>query len=85
MLIYSEEFPYDDNGNLLYDNMIILSWKQFGDAAAEDFGKALSSFGLDLIIYNSGGSDFVMRIAKKKVLNAKRVTKILNKKIKSDE
>mgnify|MGYP001583453775 CR=1 FL=1 len=62
MHIESEEDIWNRNGDCIYDDVIILSWRQIGSEAIQEFADRLDKIGVDLVEYNLGGSDHCFRI-----------------------
>ncbi len=62
MHIVSNEDIFDLDGDCLYKDIIILSWKEIKDEAIQQFAEKLELHGFDLVEYNLGNSDFYFRI-----------------------
>lgn len=66
MYILSKENIFDENGDCLYDDLIILSWRNFSDDAKAQFSEQLDKLQIDLIEYDFGNSDFYFRLVLQK-------------------
>lgn len=62
MYIESEEDIWNEDGDCLYDDVIILSWRQLGSEAISDMANQLDNLGIDFVNYNLGGSDHCFRL-----------------------
>lgn len=65
MYIASDEDIFNEDGDCLYDDLIVLSWRQLGSEAIKEFTEKLEFHGIDLVEYNLGNSDFLFRLIKK--------------------
>lgn len=65
MLIKSNEDYCDDDGELLFDNIIFFNWKDWHPDNSEMLAKELDGLGIDVVEYDTCDDAYVIRFVKR--------------------
>lgn len=65
MLIKSNKDVWGDNGESLYDDLLIFDWRDWSDDNAKHLADRLDSLGIDVVEYKTHGTFYAFRLTKR--------------------